>query len=495
MKYTEPHSRTSLATKVMERMPLSARSRDILYNMRIMSRNNDNRRDGSRSNRGTRRSQDTSRSQEYSSDSTGRQRAVRNSRSASLSDLHQVSPQMRERYGVTDTNRAGRRSDRYSDDWDDYGYYDEQPRLARRSQESQDWRSPSVDSIGGRSLNGRSSRRNNRGGSPAPLNLNLPLIIGIVVVVILLVAVIVLAMNRCSEGSADVSSQGTQTEQTSEGTDSTASGSDASSGSSGASGSSSGSGSSGSDIDRAALVKVVDEEVADKLINRAVTSEDAKWIAQNPDKYAMDGDAVQQKLLKLAADEPAAQAYVRAFPEKYPMKTPQNGQVKTVLTGKNIPRLYQWDSLWGYTTYSGTAFGLTGCCPTCLSMVYQGLTGNTDMSPYDMAELAERDGYAAETEGTYSAFLVDEGRALGLNVSELDITEKALKNALQSGEVVIVNFAPGLFTQYGHYVVISGMNQEGSLIMNDPYSEERSNQTWDIQTIVEEAQGLYSYSA
>ena len=44
-------------------------------------------------------------------------------------------------------------------------------------------------------------------------------------VVILLVAVIVVAMNRCSEGSADVEGQGTQTEQT---TDSTASGSDAS---------------------------------------------------------------------------------------------------------------------------------------------------------------------------------------------------------------------------------------------------------------------------
>ena len=37
------------------------------------------------------------------------------------------------------------------------------------------------------------------------------------------------------------------------------------------------------------------------------------------------------------------------------------------------------------------------------------------------------------------------------------------------------------------------MTQDGQLIMNDPYSEERSNQTWDLSQIVEEAQGLYAY--
>ena len=82
---------------------------------------------------------------------------------------------------------------------------------------------------------------------------------------------------------------------------------------------------------------------------------------------------------------------------------------------------------------------------------------------------------------------------LGLPVSEIDVTKKALKNALQSGQVVIVNFAPGYFTAYGHYVVITGITQDGSVVMNDPYSEERSNQTWDIDTIVEESQGFYAY--
>ena len=301
-------------------------------------------------------------------------------------------------------------------------------------------------------------------------------------VVILLIVVIVLAVGRCS-GSADVSTQEAQTEQTTE-ESTTAEGEDASSSSE----------SDTSEIDRDALLKVVDEDVADKLINRAVSSEDARWIAQNPDKYTVDGTTVQAKLLKLAADEPAAQSYVRNFPDKYPMSKPENGTIKTVTTGgKNIPRFYQWDELWGYTTYSGTAFGLTGCGPTCLAMVYQGLTQQTDLSPYDMGKLAVRDGYAGEDDGTYATFFTGEASTLGLTVSEIDVTTKALQTALESGQVVIANFAPGIFTEYGHYVVLTGLTTDGSVIMNDPYSEERSNQTWDIDTIVSETQGFYAY--
>jgi len=452
-----------------------------------MNKYDDNRRDAARQRLSARRGEgNPARSQGGRSDDTGSQRPVRSGKSASLRDLHQVSPEMRERYGVSSQPQSNRRSNRYNDDWD---YYEE-PRSSRRGGAGSDWRNPSVDPIGGRSL-----RSSSRGGAVAAAasRINLPIFIGLLVVVLLLVVVIVVAMNRCSEGSTDVANQGSQTEQTTESTDASASGSESGSASGSASGSSSASASAESEVDKAALLKVLDEDVADKLINRTVTSEDAKWIAQNPDKYAMDGDAVQRKLLKLAADEPAAQQYVRNFPEKYPMETPESGQVKTVVTGRNIPRFYQWDELWGYTVYSGTAFGLTGCCPTCLAMVYQGITGNHDLSPYDMGQLAVRDGYAAEYEGTYANFLVDEAHNLDLPVSEIDVTKKALKNALQSNQAVIANFDSGIFTEYGHFVVITGMKEDGTVIMNDPYSEERSNKAWDMDTIVEESIGFYAY--
>jgi len=474
-------------------MVCPAHLRDFLYNMRIMSRHDDNRRASTRA-RGSSRNGGAAdpRRQSASFDGTGSQRPVRPAKSASLRDLHPVSPEMRERYGVSGQGQTRRRPANYADERD---YYDD-PRDARRRGAADDWRSPSVDPIGGRNLRGN-SRQGGRASAIAS-RFSLPMIIGIIVVLVLLVAVIVLATSRCSEGSAGVDGQGAQTEQSTESTDAGAMGSESSdmsgSGSEGASSSASASSSATSNINRSALTKILDEEVADKLINRATTSDEAKWIAEHPDKYAMDGENVQRKLLKLAADEPAAQTYVRNFPDKYPMQTPASGQVKTVTTGANVPRFYQWDELWGYTTYSGTAFGLTGCGPTCMAMVYQGVTGNHDLSPYDMAELAVRDGYADEYEGTYNAFFMDEASALGMSVTDLDLTEKALKDALQSHSPVIANFGPGLFTEYGHYVVLTGETQDGSIIMNDPYSEERSNRTWDIKTIVQEAQALYAYN-
>ena len=35
----------------------------------------------------------------------------------------------------------------------------------------------------------------------------------------------------------------------------------------------------------------------------------------------------------------------------------------------SVPLLFQWDQRWGYNQYAGELMGLSGCGPTCLSMV------------------------------------------------------------------------------------------------------------------------------
>ena len=51
-----------------------------------------------------------------------------------------------------------------------------------------------------------------------------------------------------------------------------------------------------------------------------------------------------------------------------------------------IPALKQWDGRWGYVKYGNDIIAISGCGPTCMSMVYAGLFKNTSMSPSDMAE-------------------------------------------------------------------------------------------------------------
>lgn len=402
----------------------------------------------------------------------------------SLSSLHQVSPQMRERYSSSGQGRAGSRRSTHYDDWDDY---DDVTWDDGRGSDSKRFNTPSVDPIGGSSLNGR------RGGG---LGMAFWAVLGLVVV--LLVVVVALASSNCSSSDVQESTpmEGQQTQQAAEAAaDGTAADSASASGSaaSGNSGSSTASTTKQYGIDRTKLEAILDEETSNKLLMRAETSEDAKWIAQHPEAYAGDGEVVQAKILTLAANEPAAYSYVRNYPDKYPMDKPQDGKINTVVTGRNIPRLYQWDEVWGYTTYSGAAFGLTGCAPTCMAMVYQGFTGDTSMSPYDMGELAESDGFMTDEEGTIGSYFLEEGKALGLQVHEIGVTKSALKEALQSGEVVVVNFGPGDFTQHGHYVVLTGVGQDEEIIMNDPYSAERSEKHWGYDIIVENAISFYAF--
>lgn len=243
-------------------------------------------------------------------------------------------------------------------------------------------------------------------------------------------------------------------------------------------------------IDEDELKTVLGDELAAQLVKAAETSDDVAWIAAHPDAYAGDGEAVQHKLLKLAAVEPEAVPFVRTFPDAYPAESalgtddPASGEV---------PRLYQWDSRWGSTVYSSTAFALTGCCPTSLSMVYQGLTGKGDLSPYDMGKRASDGGYETTFDGTDATFLVNEAASLGLSCEALAADADSVRSALEGGAVLICNVGPGDFTDNGHFFVITGIDDEGNLVINDPYSAERSNRAWDVDTVLGQTIGLWAY--
>ena len=243
-------------------------------------------------------------------------------------------------------------------------------------------------------------------------------------------------------------------------------------------------------IDEAKLKAVLGDDLAAQLVQAASASDDAAWIAAHPDAYAVDGEAVQRKLLKLAAVEPEAVPFVRTFPDAYPAESalgtddPASGEV---------PRLYQWDQRWGSTVYSSTTFALTGCCPTSLSMVYQGLTGKGDLSPYDMGKRASDGGVETAFDGTDSSFLVSEAASLGLSCEALSVDAGSVRAALEGGAVLVCNVGPGDFTDNGHFFVVTGIDGDGNLRINDPYSAERSNRAWDVDTVLGQTKALWAY--
>lgn len=251
-----------------------------------------------------------------------------------------------------------------------------------------------------------------------------------------------------------------------------------------------------------ALVTLLGEEEAAKLVAQAKTDSDALWIAAHPDAYAFDGIEVQYKMLKLAADEPAAIKYVREFPAKYPMADADDDKSlamdvaspSSAVPTTSIPHLYQWDRRWAFTIYSSATFGLTGCGPTSLAMVYQGLNKAADRTPHDMAMLAEERGYMSEYNGTDSSFFLDMAGELDLSCWDEYPDAGNIRDELSRGNVIIANLGPGYFTTNGHFFVLAGLTDDGQVIVNDPYSVVRSSQTWDPEFIAAESVAMFVFS-
>ena len=251
-----------------------------------------------------------------------------------------------------------------------------------------------------------------------------------------------------------------------------------------------------------ALLSLLDEETANKLIDQAKTDPDAAWIAAHPDAYEQYGPELQLKLVKLAADDPLAVPFVRGFPEKSPADDP-NFKAPAMDTGSpspdipetGIPHFYQWDLRWGYTRYSEDGFGLAACGPTSMTMVYQGLTGKHDITPYDMGRLAEEQGYVVYGQGSTVGLFTELPWQLGLSCWEVPVDAASIAQTLSDGNPIIANVGAGYFTTVGHFFVLAGITEDGKVILNDPFSVERSSKLWDLDLIVSESKALFAYAA
>lgn len=252
--------------------------------------------------------------------------------------------------------------------------------------------------------------------------------------------------------------------------------------------------------DEKALRSILGKEDANKLVKRAKDDADAAWIATHSASYKKYGEELQEKLLKLAADEPLAASFVRNFPEKSNADAPDYSApaMDEEIQAKGIPKtrfphFYQWDMRWGYTKFSEDGFGLAACGPTSLTMIYQGLTGKKDINPYDMAKLAVEGGYVIEEEGSTYGLFTDLAAQLGLLCWEMPVSVESIMESLNDGCPIIANVGPGRFSKVGHFFVLAGITEDGKVVLNDPYSPERSAQLWDPEVIVSESRTFYVY--
>ncbi len=160
----------------------------------------------------------------------------------------------------------------------------------------------------------------------------------------------------------------------------------------------------------------------------------------------------------------------------------------------SVPHFLQWDERWGYAPYGDDNIGIAGCGPTCLSMVYVYLTGDTSMNPKAMAEFATDYGYCEPGNGSAWALIFEGGEILGLDVEEVGLDEDLIAYHLEEGRPVIAIMGPGVFTEGGHFIVMTDYI-DGQIKINDPNSNIRSEKLWNYEDIEDQIQGLWACSA
>lgn len=219
--------------------------------------------------------------------------------------------------------------------------------------------------------------------------------------------------------------------------------------------------------------------------------------ADKNEKIAMilsDKGAYPEELLELASKKDEVIDFVADFPSNNRIVS-NDISIETDYKKGEIPLFIQWDERWGYEKYGPDFMAVNGCGPTSLAMVAVGLTGNTDINPKVIAEFSEENGYIVNGVGTSWNFMDAAAENFGLQCKELPLSENVIINTLKSGTPIIAIMGPGTFTSVGHYVVLTGVDSDNKIIINDSDSKIRSNQTWDVDIFMKETKNLWSFKA
>ena len=160
---------------------------------------------------------------------------------------------------------------------------------------------------------------------------------------------------------------------------------------------------------------------------------------------------------------------------------------------QECPLLLQWDPRWGYEPYGGdSCIGLAGCGPTCLSMILYYLTRDETLTPDRIAAYSMENGYYVNGTGTAWGLMEDFPEMYGIEAAEPRMTERAIKAALDKGNILICAMGQGDFTVSGHFIVIYGYDDRGFQV-NDPNCVARSRKVWTFEEIKDQIKKIWAY--
>lgn len=198
-----------------------------------------------------------------------------------------------------------------------------------------------------------------------------------------------------------------------------------------------------------------------------------------------------QSLVELMTRNPETEEFVLNYTNKKDIE--YEIDLSEELKEGIIPQFLQWDERWGYQYYGDDFFAINGCGPTCLSMVICGLSGDAKWDPLAVANMAEMEGYYINGVGTSWSLMTDGAEYMGLAVNNIVFDEAHILKELEEGRPIICTMGPGDFTTTGHFIVLSGVDNEGNIIVCDPNSKMNSEKSWNVEELMPQIKNLWSY--
>lgn len=174
--------------------------------------------------------------------------------------------------------------------------------------------------------------------------------------------------------------------------------------------------------------------------------------------------------------------------------------------GSSMPIVYLAQSgsvPWASLPFGGGNIASSGCSITSLAMVVSYLKGGTDKDawifPSDIrAMIASKTGsynhfYSGSAGQSWGIFSAVAGY-YGLTCNQ--ISSSSIVAALSSGKPVIMSCKPGEFTKKGHFIVLTGLTDDGYVTVNDPNSAHASYsyKKYPVSYIASQGKGWWAFS-
>lgn len=196
------------------------------------------------------------------------------------------------------------------------------------------------------------------------------------------------------------------------------------------------------------------------------------------------------EIIELLSKNPETVGFVEDYGTK------KDGPVKETvgdIAQGEIPYLYQWDEGWGYSSYGTSTIAVSGCGPTCMSMIISGLTGDNTVTPLKTVAYSEQYGHVTAENDTTWAFMKEVAWSYGLSSWDVGLDESIVAAELAQGHPVVCALGPGDFTQNGHFIVLAGYDN-GNVSVHDPFSKVNSEKTWAYADIMPQIRAIWAYS-